>query len=240
MLYEKKKILTRRYVLLGILLLGIITSVIIAGCFFIDGPPKKLEIKEDYGSINDYDESLDKTRYYISILCEQTFNSSANFANAKVAFYDADGNMLEETETTFSGTEGFLSAELVVNGKVAYHKITDYDIKAVKNLRRPLFAALLTLALSFLGRDMFILGFFIASLFLSYKEYEYNGNKIVVYAGWYHNYIKLNGTKISEQNTLMPFQVITLSCKSNEGDDIQATISMTNKISLKINEQTCS
>lgn len=79
--------------------------------------------------------------------------------------------------------------------------------------------------------------FFIASLLLSYKDYEYNGNNIVVYAGWYHHYIKVNGNKIDEHNTLVSFTAILLSCTLDDGTDIKVTITMTNRISLKINNQ---
>ena len=77
----------------------------------------------------------------------------------------------------------------------------------------------------------------IGALLLSYKKYEYNGNSIIVYSGWYHHYIKFNGKKVDEHNTLVTFNAIPLSCALDDGTDIKVTITLTNRISLKINNQ---
>lgn len=78
---------------------------------------------------------------------------------------------------------------------------------------------------------------FIASLFLTYKEYEYNGNEIIVYAGWFHHYIKVNGNILDEHNTLISYTAIHLACTLEDGTDLEVTITMTNRISLKINNR---
>ena len=79
--------------------------------------------------------------------------------------------------------------------------------------------------------------FFICSLLLSYKIYDYKGNKIIVYAGWYHHYIKVNGEKVDEHNTIFTYTAINMSCTLDDGAEVWATISMTNRISLKINNR---
>ena len=84
----------------------------------------------------------------------------------------------------------------------------------------------------FICGDIFIFAGFVCSLFLSCKAYEYNGDEIVVYAGWYHHYIKINGVKTDEHNTLMYMTPILLSCTLEDGTDLQATITLTNRISL--------
>lgn len=89
----------------------------------------------------------------------------------------------------------------------------------------------------FIYIDFVIFLFFIASLLLSCKVYDYNGYEIVVYAGFYHHYIKVNGRKVDEHDTVISFTAILLSCTLNDGTDMQATITMTNRISLKINNQ---
>lgn len=83
----------------------------------------------------------------------------------------------------------------------------------------------------------FNLMFFICTLCLSCKIYEYNGNEIIVYAGFYHHYIKVNGTKMDEHNTLIYFTPISLSCTLNDGTDLAIVITTSNRISLKINNQ---
>lgn len=85
--------------------------------------------------------------------------------------------------------------------------------------------------------DVFILTFLIGSFFLSYKLYEYNGNVIIVYAGFSHHYIKVNGVKTDEYISSIYFTPIRLSCTLEDGTNIQATISLTNRISLKINDR---
>lgn len=85
--------------------------------------------------------------------------------------------------------------------------------------------------------DAMLFAMFIASLCLSYKVYEYRGSEIVVYAGWYHHYIKVDGIKTDEHNTLVSFSAINLSCVLDDGTDIKVTITLTNRISLKINDR---
>lgn len=77
--------------------------------------------------------------------------------------------------------------------------------------------------------------FFISALLLSCNVYLYNDKKIVVYAGWYHHYILVNGEKYDEHNTLISFTPILLSASLDDGSEVKATISLTNRIALKIN-----
>lgn len=77
--------------------------------------------------------------------------------------------------------------------------------------------------------------FFISALLLSCNVYIYNDKKIVVYAGWYHHYILINGEKYDEHNTITFFTPILLSATLDDGSEVKATISLTNRIALKIN-----
>ncbi len=77
--------------------------------------------------------------------------------------------------------------------------------------------------------------FFISALLLSCNVYLYNDKKIVVYAGWYHHYILVNGEKYDEHNTITFFTPILLSATLDDGSEVKATISLTNRIALKIN-----
>lgn len=77
--------------------------------------------------------------------------------------------------------------------------------------------------------------FFISALLLSCNVYIYNDKKIVVYAGWYHHYILINGEKYDEHNTLISFTPITLTATLDDGSEVKATISLTNRVALKIN-----
>lgn len=81
--------------------------------------------------------------------------------------------------------------------------------------------------------------FFISALLLSCNVYIYNDKKIVVYAGWYHHYILINGEKYDEHNTITFFTPILLSASLDDGSEVKATILLTNRIALKINGKLC-
>lgn len=85
--------------------------------------------------------------------------------------------------------------------------------------------------------SVFVICFLITSLLLSCKVYDYNGVEIIVYAGRYHNYIKVNGTITDEHNTLRTWTAITLSCALDDDTELKATISLSNRIALKINNK---
>lgn len=85
--------------------------------------------------------------------------------------------------------------------------------------------------------DAFVPLFFICALLLSCKIYRYNGMEIIVYAGWYHHYIKVSGVLVDTHNTILSYTPIVLSATLEDGTELQATISLTNRISLKINNK---
>ena len=79
--------------------------------------------------------------------------------------------------------------------------------------------------------------FFGASLFLSYKEYNYFGKQLSVYAGWFHHTLRVNGEVCDEHNTITSWTPIKLSTTLYDGTKIDATITLTNRISLKANDK---
>ena len=85
--------------------------------------------------------------------------------------------------------------------------------------------------------DIVIFSVFVSTLLLNCKTYLYRGSSILVYAGFCNHYIKVNGVKCDEHNTLISFTPIVMSCKLDDGTTLQATISMTNRIALKANDK---
>lgn len=77
------------------------------------------------------------------------------------------------------------------------------------------------------------LTFLCALLIRNYKSYIYNGKKIIVYSGFYHHYLKVDGQIVDEENTSISFTPIFLNYNLDE--NIQAKISISNSISIKIN-----
>ena len=221
MLYEKKKLLIHRLIWFLLLLLGIIIPIIISNV-----PSKDVEIINDNGYINEYYESLDETNCEIEVI----FNCEVDSGYILVAFYDSNGKLLSKENGYFYGHDNTVSSTFFIDGKVDSYEILSYDINASND-------TVYIVTMLFIYGDIIVFTLFIASLLLSYKAYEYNGNEIVVYAGWYHHYIKVNGNKTDEHNTLVSFTAIPLSCTLDDGTDITVVITMTNRISLKINNQ---
>lgn len=77
----------------------------------------------------------------------------------------------------------------------------------------------------------------ISTLLLSCKIYLYDDQKIVVYAGHYHNYIKVDGVKVDEFNTFSSRVIIYLSCTLDDGTYVDVKITTSNRITLKIDNR---
>lgn len=85
--------------------------------------------------------------------------------------------------------------------------------------------------------DFIIFLIFVCALCLHCKTYKFKDNSIVVYAGFCNHYIKANGVKCDEHNTLISFTPIVMSCKLDDGTMLKATISMSNRIALKADDK---
>lgn len=99
------------------------------------------------------------------------------------------------------------------------------------------FYELWELTVFFIGIELFIILFFICALSLSCKTYTYKDYEIIVYAGWFHHYIKVNKEIVDEHNTLISYVPITLETTLDSEEKIFARISTFNRISLKINDK---
>jgi hypothetical protein len=76
----------------------------------------------------------------------------------------------------------------------------------------------------------------LTSLFFSCKSYLVGEHRILVYAGRMHHYIKIDGQKHDEKNSLISFVAITLNATLETGEVIEVHIpSFTKRTSLKVN-----
>ena len=219
MSHEKEKILTQRIIWFIILLIGVIITVAIATTH-----PGYAKMIDSNCYIGEYYESLDSTTCELEV----TFDTEVSSGYVTVAFYNDRNKLIENKTSDLYGYGKTLSATFYVDGKADSYKIIDCWAEISKY---PTYMATLV----FVIIDIVAFAFFICSLLLSCKIYKYNNCKILVYAGWYHHYIKVNGVKTDEHNTFVSFVPIYLSCTLDDGTDIDATISMTNRIALKIN-----
>lgn len=227
---ERRKIMIHRLIWGFILFLGIVIPIIISN--ELSNKDQEPKIINDNGYINNYYEYINESECEIEII----FDCDVDSGYATVAFYDANGNVLaQESDYFFTDYGNKVSATFYITGKVASYHIISYDIKAAPDYSYDVVMTILIYVSLFVDATAF--AFFVCSLLLSYKEYEYNGDEIAIYAGFYHHYIKINGIKYDEHNTLVSHVPIYLSCALDDGTDIQATISLTNRISLKINNR---
>lgn len=211
---EQKKIRIWRIVFLSLFLLTLLWLFI-----YIAMPAK---VKD--GNINTtYYSSLNESSCEIQLEC----NRRVDGATAEICFYATENltyPICTKTVEMF-GIGDTLSAYV--------HNIPDnvksFQIKSITiqdNISRLLIFSCACLP---------ALLFFISALLLSCNVYIYNDKKIVVYAGWYHHYILINGEKYDEHNTITFFTPILLSASLDDGSEVKATISLTNRIALKIN-----
>lgn len=112
-----------------------------------------------------------------------------------------------------------------------------YSILDVSHLNLDESTALFTISMILIFADIVLFVLFFSSMLLNCKVYDYEGNQIIIYAGWCHHYIKVNGEKYDEHNTIATFTPIKLNCKLDDGTVLDATISLSNRISLKINDR---
>lgn len=211
---EQKKIRIWRIVLLSLFLLTLLWLFI-----YIAMPAK---VKD--GNINTtYYSSLNESSCEIQLEC----NRRVDGATAEICFYATENltyPICTKTVEMF-GIGDTLTAYV--------HNIPDnvksFQIKSITiqdNISRLLIFSCACLP---------ALLFFISALLLTCSIYHYNDKTIVVYAGWYHHYILINGEKYDEHNTLISFTPITLTATLDDGSEVKATISLTNRVALKIN-----
>lgn len=210
---EKIKIRVHRLSWLAIVLLIIFIPIIVNAC------QPTLEIIDDNGYIDTYYTSLDETSVDIDI----TFNREVSSGYATVKFYDSSNYLLETKRIYFYGynERTVENSYTTVNGKVDKYEIVSYEFEPTNS------SAFLYILL------IFAVPMFIGALLLSYKEYDYNGKKISVYAGWFHHTLRVNGEMYDEHNTLFSWTPVMLSTTLEDGTVLDATISLTNRISLK-------
>ena len=214
---ERNKVIIHRLSWLFIVILIIFLPII------INGIKPKLDIVDDEGYVNDYYSSLNETSVTIYI----TFNREVNSGYATVKYYDSSNHLLETKRTYFTayGEKVAKSFLLYVDGEVASYEIVSFEFDTAFTSEW-IYSFFLPAILMF-----------IASLLICYREYNYNGKKLSVYAGWYHHTLRVDGVKCDEHNTVISFTPLKLSTTLDDGTKLEATISLTNRVALKINDK---
>ena len=219
LLPEQKKIRIWRIVLLSLFLLTLLWLFIYIA---IPAKVKDGNIKTAYYS------SLNESSCEIQLEC----NRRVDGATAEICFYATENltyPICTKTVEMFGIGDTLTAYVHDIPDNVKSFKIKSITIQKDNISRLLIFSCACLPALLF----------FISALLLSCNVYLYNDKKIVVYAGWYHHYILVNGEKYDEHNTIMFFTPILLSASLDDGSEVKATISLTNRIALKINGKLC-
>lgn len=215
LLPEQKKIRIWRKVFLSLFLLTLLWLFI-----YIAKPAK---VKD--GSIETtYYSSLNESSCEIQLEC----NRLVDGATAEIGFYATENStypICTKTVEMFGIGDTLTAYVHDIPGNVKTFKIKSITIQKDN----------INCLLIFSCACLPVLLFFISALLLSCSIYHYNDKTIVVYAGWYHHYILINGEKYDEHNTLISYTPITLTATLDDGSEVKATISLTNRVALKIN-----
>ena len=220
----KRKVLFRRLIAFILLALAVL-FLVRAKNKFANTPIEILDSSMET-STYEYLESSSCTLYV-------TLDKKIESGDVSVAFYDEKGKLLTTEEHYLS--DDYNSA---ANTYRAYFYSIDgiVDSYEILSLETTLDGAEITILLYGIAIFFLALYFLDTLLGLSCKVYEYNGNEIVVYSGWYHHYLKVNDEKVDESNTLSSFVPIFLTTTLEDGTLIEANFSSLNhRISLKIN-----
>ena len=209
---EKKKILIHRIIWLSILLIFIFLPIIVINC----EPELKMINSECY---TDYGNTVTQCEI------ELKFNREIISGEATVSFYDVNGDLIEIKDVYFFDNGKVVSEIIYIDDMVDSYDIISLDFETDTNN--------IVFMLYFIPLVAMI---FVITLTLNYKEYDFNGKTIAVYAGVNKHYLKIDDEKFDEHNSWLIFSPLKLSTKLGE-NEIVATISLTNNISLKINNK---
>lgn len=220
MQHEKIAIIVQRLIYFVLLIISLLLTI------FLKPIHPQLEIIDENVTIDD--ESIGTMTCSVSV----TFNQEVESGYITLAFYDENGKQLETTREYFSGYgETVTSSYIIVNGKADSYEILSFEM----NLPSDDLFLTLKLCIGIVVCAVFF-ALFISSLFFNCKQFELDNRKIVVYAGAYRHYLKIDGEVFDEHNTLTTHVPIVLSTVYN-GHLIQATISLTYRIALKIDNK---
>lgn len=155
-----------------------------------------------------------------------TFNRPVDSGYATIKFYDEYDNLLKTVKCYFSCYgESAEDSYIEVDGNVDSYELVSYDFE-------PAFVGGWMYALL-----IFVIPFFIVSMFLSYKEYEYNGKKLSVYAGWFNYILRVDGKICDKHCTFIYFTPIKLTTTLDDGTKLEGTISLIKRITLKADDK---
>ena len=215
MIKEKKTLLILRVIFGVLLLAGIIIPLVL---WF--SPEKDIDL---------IDCDDDGYGYFVATFSEEVVEADIDFV-----FYDANEMIVERKTVHFGDKEDepktVLRARIPsVSSSVVAYEATRFSVSYESAYGIWIYVFILA--------DVILVACVVQSLTMSCKLYDYNGRSILVYAGWFRRYIKVNDIKVAERSTAFTYGAVNLSCMLDDGAQALATITRMNKIDLRVNNQ---
>lgn len=196
---------------------GLITLLIIILPIIITFLKPKLTLVSS--SLEKEDSST--TLYELTLL----FNQRVDYGDVKIILYDSEGQIVDEITEFFNHSGKEVSSLLTIDKDFESYVVESYDFE----IQYSIFLLYILLGIT--------LPIFISTFFIQYKEYKFKGNIISVYAGYTYHFLKINGEIYDEYRELFSLTPIKLNTILDDNTKIEATISTSNHIFLKINDK---
>ena len=217
MIKEKKTLLILRVVFGVLLLAGIVGAILVYRHFDARIVDKVWD--------GEYNAETNTTECYVEV----ELNVVVVDARIQVALYNEAGDELDIVTKTCECDENFAYAVFNVRGNVAICELLAYDITYESNTEFVLGIGIIV--------NVMLFALFFQSLTMSCRIYDYNGSEILVYAGFMHRYLKVNGVKVDERSTAFTYGTVSLNFMMPDGAAVWASITRMNRITLRVNNQ---
>lgn len=196
---------------------GLITLLIIILPIIITFLKPKLTLVSS--SLEKEDSST--TLYELTLL----FNQRVDYGDVKIILYDSEGQIVDEITEFFNHSGKEVSSLLTIDKDFESYVVESYDFE----IQYSIFLLYILLGIT--------IPIFISTFFIQYKEYKFKDNIISVYAGYTYHFLKINGEIYDEYRELFSLTPIKLNTILDDNTKIEATISTSNHIFLKINDK---
>ncbi len=196
---------------------GLITLLIIILPIIITFLKPKLTLVSS--SLEKEDSST--TLYELTLL----FNQRVDYGDVEIILYDSEGQIVDEITEFFNHSGKEVSSLLTIDKDFESYVVESYDFE----IQHSIFLLYILLGIT--------LPIFISTFFIQYKEYKFKDNIISVYAGYTYHFLKINGEIYDEYRELFSLTPIKLNTILDDNTKIEATISTSNHIFLKINDK---
>lgn len=144
--------------------------------------------------IIDYQCYTSDNTFYMTISLN---NSYLKNGTVHVSFYDSSNNFVESSDIHFFGSDSEMteSSWAYISDDISFYSIDDYSFSYNNTIEY----LIITLSL------IILIPMFFDSLTYSYREFDIGNHKISVYAGLFHNTLRIDGKIYDKETTFVNF-----------------------------------